>query len=465
MTLPVGQISLGEVNVELGLSATAQISLNDAAVRSLAGVPSGAISMSNLQGKSNDPTFMASLYSAVWGYYTFVDSSGNIYQANQLPSPSTIQVVKLDGTAAIQWQRSLASTNPSYPGNEQAGIVADSSGNVFAISVSAATGVNNIYIAKYNSSGTLQWQKVYGDASNTTYTAGGGDSPVAIDSGGNPHVTVVIPGNVMGVTKFNTSGAIVWQSSIDVGPGGNSSAQVLTIDSSDNVYAAGYIYGGEFNGTLVKLNSSGTTQWVRRVTDPVGYFVSVWFRGVDTDSSGNIYLAAQGNNNTCYVIKFDSSGNFQWNRRLSISGGNTNPRSIAVDASGNSYILGGNASLVYVAKYNSSGTLQWQRSFVSTSIYPFSITLNSSGTNYYINGTFDAAVTSFYVKLPTDGSKTGTYTVNGQTVTYGASSLTDGAYTLATNSPSYSTGTISRSVSNSSFTAGTPTKSNAVTNV
>jgi len=53
MTLPAGQISFGQVNTELSLSATAQISLNDTAVRSLAGVPSGQIAMSNLQGKSS----------------------------------------------------------------------------------------------------------------------------------------------------------------------------------------------------------------------------------------------------------------------------------------------------------------------------------------------------------------------------------------------------------------------------
>ena len=54
MTLPAsGTITMSQVNTELGLSATANISLNQAAVRSLFVKPSGAISLNDGHGKSN----------------------------------------------------------------------------------------------------------------------------------------------------------------------------------------------------------------------------------------------------------------------------------------------------------------------------------------------------------------------------------------------------------------------------
>ena len=58
-----GVISLGgstigqSVNLELSLSATAQISLNDTVVRTLAGRVSGAISMNDLLGKTSQLDF------------------------------------------------------------------------------------------------------------------------------------------------------------------------------------------------------------------------------------------------------------------------------------------------------------------------------------------------------------------------------------------------------------------------
>lgn len=57
MALPsTGLISLGMINTELTKTATTPISLNDAAVRLLAGKASGPISLSDLRGKTFYPT-------------------------------------------------------------------------------------------------------------------------------------------------------------------------------------------------------------------------------------------------------------------------------------------------------------------------------------------------------------------------------------------------------------------------
>jgi hypothetical protein len=58
MTLPVsGAISINNINVELGVSGTTNASLGQSSFRALAGVSSGAISMSNFYGKANEFEF------------------------------------------------------------------------------------------------------------------------------------------------------------------------------------------------------------------------------------------------------------------------------------------------------------------------------------------------------------------------------------------------------------------------
>jgi hypothetical protein len=58
-----GAIALSDVNVELGFSSTATIALNDAAVRTLFGIASGAISMSDGYGKANTLGYVEEVFS------------------------------------------------------------------------------------------------------------------------------------------------------------------------------------------------------------------------------------------------------------------------------------------------------------------------------------------------------------------------------------------------------------------
>ena len=82
MTLPTGTISMSQVNTELGRSSTAAISLGESAVRTLAGVASGTISMNNLRGKSAMSVTANDVFGANGGFA----QSGSVSTAGSSPN-------------------------------------------------------------------------------------------------------------------------------------------------------------------------------------------------------------------------------------------------------------------------------------------------------------------------------------------------------------------------------------------
>ena len=104
---------------------------------------------------------------------------------------------------------------------------------------------------------------------------------VAVDSSGNSYVTGFTDGGLDGnsssgkldffLTKYNSSGTKEW--TIQEGSSGNDEAHGVAVDSSDNIYVAGYtdkkFHGnnnsGRYDIFLVKYNSSGTKQWVKQL--------------------------------------------------------------------------------------------------------------------------------------------------------------------------------------------------------
>ena len=254
------------------------------------------------------------------------------------------------------------------------GIVIDSSDNIY-IQGSTGTeggGSNSIFIAKYNTSGSQQWQRVL---STSNYDDGAQYGSITVDGSGNVYVFASVE----------------------------------------------YVFGNS-NGTplLAKYDSTGNIQWRR-------YFGDSGFNqagGCATDSSGNIYVVADANVSSSgkdlYIGKFDSSGNLTWQRGFGGSGTSHEyaKGNIAIDSSNNIYVsamsntTGAGSYDFLITKWNSSGTLQYQRTLGSSgSDELHSIAVDSS--SLYLAGLTDSVGQGSYecltVKLPIDGSSTGTY--------------------------------------------------------
>lgn len=364
--------------------------------------------------------------------------------------------------ATTQW---AATPDTPGPGEYFGRIVTDSSGNSYVTGFVTGTGTynfgngvsmtgkfsgNNAFLIKYNSSGVAQW---------ITYAETSPDEDdfnyVALDSGGNIYIAGRIFTNgtynfgngitVHGVNlsinsvviKYNGSGLAQWaESTVTLAPNENGFESV-TVDSSSNVYVAGYIIGtgtfnfgngktvtGKFddsNMIVLKYNSSGTTQWVSSFVSASGPSISY---GIGVDTSGNTYTAGDvigngpfdfGNGVTVsgggpalnfLLVKYDTNGVAQWARSSTGASDSNYFLNLAVVPDGTSYAVGGingtsTVNLGYgvsvagangldstfnavIVKYNSSGTPQWAKSTVlapDDSLYN-AVTIDSSGNSY-----------------------------------------------------------------------------------
>ena len=132
MTLPVvpgSSMSFSQINTELGLSSTATISLNDAAVRTLAGVGASpaTIAITNLSGKSNQFAFTISSNQTNANLRTLAVNAG---------WPGTAKVVATINSGIYVYSTSTGSAaltiNGSFPNGVELinnGIIAGMGGN------------------------------------------------------------------------------------------------------------------------------------------------------------------------------------------------------------------------------------------------------------------------------------------------------------------------------------------------
>jgi len=372
------------------------------------------------------------LYVTGWGYNTSVYRS--VYQG---------VTVKFNTSATVDWQTSLSASSSDAP--YMYSINLDSSNNVyvagtFTRNYQDSTKSPTYQIAKYNTNGALQWQRNLGYGF-TSFVPNFGQGLVVEKSTGNFYVTGdIVIGSVgsqttqMSLIKYNSSGIIQWARQIGRS-GTNEHSEAVSLDSTGNVYIAGSTtYSGQNAASIVKYNSSGLLQWQTCLSGTTNSNANE-FSSITIDSSDNIFVCGRtttiSNLTVGMIAKYNSSGTLIWQRKIS------NPSicllyGISTDNEGDVYAVGITSSFNgFVVKYSTSGDLQWQRkvsgvhSTLGYAIIRFSSIAFDSSNNMTIGGsvTPDQARSNadmLILRLPPDGTLTGTYGVNGYQITYEA---------------------------------------------
>jgi len=191
-----------------------------------------------------------------------VDSSDNILIAGyDQRSPTAAIALKYDSSGNSVWRRELNGTS----GDEFYGLAVDANDDVFLVGNTASSPASSFaaLIAKYNSAGVFQWDKILNSASVSSFFI-----DAAIDASGN----VVAGGwttNDGLLVKYNTSGVLQWQRLI--GGAGNDRPEAIEIDSAGGIILAGYTpsEGAGGNDVIVsKWSGAGTLEWQRTFGGP-----------------------------------------------------------------------------------------------------------------------------------------------------------------------------------------------------
>ena len=302
-----------------------------------------------------------------WGELA-LDSGGNIWaaavsDANNNQQDHYLCFARWNSSGTRSFLKYLGSDLGGYGGTDYAvtkifcsgtsmNIIGQVLDNAVGYQTPAACGSRNLVFATVNSSASISAQYTYrrsGQGNNNGYAYETYFNSAIEDSSGNyigvgrDHGPVTsysdcsaLQGNKGAwIAKLNSSGAIQWQKHFIYDSGYFNNFDDVGLDSSNNIYAVGALgyHTGANNsgryGFLVKYNSSGSVQWVRRF--PVGKGADRV--AVNPDNSDEIFtlhtayitFSYGGNNYTniqCAVlIKFNSSGSMQWQRTLLL----TNP--------------------------------------------------------------------------------------------------------------------------------------------
>ncbi len=340
----------------------------------------------------------------------------------------------------------------TYFGNDNnygRAVIADHSGNVYftgnTTDPSGISDSNDVFIAKFNSSGSRLWTIYYGknydnigtgislDSSGNIYITGWTGDSNGIATSGSYQTSYGGGGGDAFLAKFSNSGSLLWGTYY--GGDGQDEGNGISIDGLGDIYITGFTnsasgiatsgaYQTSHSGAtglsneafLAKFSSSGSLLWGT-------YYAGIesWGSSVAADAFGNVCITGWTNSdvdvasagayqtiyggayNDAFLARFNSSGNLLWSTYY--GGGNSDGGwNVSIDNLGYIYMSGnttsdsgiatngsyqasmGGVEDAFLAKFSSSGNLIWATYFGGSGTdEAFGLSIDPSG-NVFISG-------------------------------------------------------------------------------
>jgi hypothetical protein len=325
---------------------------------------------------------------AAFGFFVRYDKNGRFLWYKKINGTTAVRNIQLDSSGNIYVVGSFNGTSVDFDED-----------NVVSGDTHTTAGNTDAFIAKYNSSGVLQWVKTPGGT--------GGDSTLSVAIDGS--------GNVYAAGSATGTGTIDFDEDNVVG------------DDSFAPSASG-------SGYFVKYNSSGVLQWLKgylgtsslsiansvsMVGSEIAVTGTMFGTSMDFDDdnsvSGDTLSSAGGTD--IFIAKYDSAGLLQWVKALGGTGTTETGNGVTSDSSNNIFVVGSFTSAsvdfdednvvtgdtyssagntdIFLAKYNNSGVLQWVNTPGNTAAEQANgVAVDSTGAAYIV-GTFASTTVDF----------------------------------------------------------------------
>jgi len=312
----------------------------------------------------------------------------------------------------------------NYAGNFDEGTDCgiDGQGNIYVLGRSIGYNTGNDFITiKYNSTGTIQWQKRFDGPVH------GWDYPHSLDVEGS---WVCVTGNSEGsgsvddylTVMYNTeTGDTLWTARYNgLGNWVDEPAEVV-ISPEGDVYVTGYCsVAGSDNTDIVtmKYNVSGQLQWLHYYNGPMNYADAG--TGICLDPFGNIYVCGHcwvsGQWSNYIVIKYSPAGQMEWFRTYDGPAHGMDRAKDVIADSNFVYVTGyspgeGTGEDYATVKYTSEGDTVWIRRWDG------SFHVNDQANAIALDGFGNVCVTGYTREVETnDDYTTIKYAPDGDTI-------------------------------------------------